>query len=71
MSLIHLNCSIMTVAKYSSADFYKKFRTAYGDCEEIKSTCMLFAVDVDRSLTFSGEYYVYVVTSAYILIVLS
>jgi hypothetical protein len=56
----------MTITKYSSTDFYKDLRTAYGDFEEIKSRYTLFAVDVNRSLTFSDEYYV--ATLAHILI---
>ena len=58
----------MTVAKYSSTDFYEDFRTAYDDCEATRSAYMLFSVDVDRSLTFSGEYYI--ATVAHILVVL-
>jgi hypothetical protein len=55
----------MTVAKYSSTDFYEDVRTAYGDCEEIKRMYMLFPLDVKKSLIFSGEYYV--ATVAHIL----
>jgi hypothetical protein len=58
----------MTVVKYSSTEFYEDVLTAYGDCEEIKWTYILFSVDVDRSLKFSGEYYV--ATVAHILTVL-